>query len=171
MPYLDPVQIDDPRTGHLAPSAWGDQVRDNLEFLIERPMCNVLGSAYRSITSGGSWPLTQSTERFDTDGMHSTTTNNSRITIQTAGLYYVYGTVVYQSAAGGYRKVQFLYNGSVTDEVQVVRGEAGFETTVSGSVLFPFVVGDYIVMHASHNAGSNLDCISTDFGAFLMRPV
>jgi hypothetical protein len=112
-----------------------------------------------------------STERFDTDAMHSTSVNNERITIQTSGLYYIYGTIAYQANGTGYRKLQFVYNNSVTDEVQVLRGNTTDETNVSGSVLYPLQAAEYVVLHASHSAGVNLDCIATDFGVNLIRPI
>lgn len=168
MTFIDPLNIQDVRTGALAPSTWGDTVRGDLEFLIERPMCDVFATAYRSITSGGSYPIAMSNYRYDTDGMHSNTTNNSRITIQTRGLYAIGGLIVYQSGAGGYRKLQFVYNGTTTDEVQVIRGGAGFESTLWGTVLYPFEAGEYIVMHASHDFGSNLDVIAVNFNATMI---
>lgn len=169
MAYSDPLNTHDVRTGQLAPSAWGDVVRDDLEFLIEKPMVSAVGTTYQSVTSGGSYAMTLSNERFDTDAMHSTDTNNERLTIQTSGLYYVYATLAYEAAVDGYRKIQFVYNGSVTDEVQVVRGTGLHETNLTGAIIRTFNAGDYIVVKASHNVGSNLDVFCTDFGANYLR--
>ena len=51
------------------------------------PACRVYHNANQSLTNNTLTALAFNSERYDTDTMHDTVTNNSRITINTAGLY------------------------------------------------------------------------------------
>ena len=62
-------------------------VRDNLSFLYTPPMCRVYNSANISVNDATVTALTFDSERFDTDTMHSTSSNTGRITATSAGKY------------------------------------------------------------------------------------
>lgn len=86
MPYSDPGAV---TTGTTITSTWGNAVRNAEQYLANPPSCRVYHNAAQSIPHITVTALTFNTERFDTDTMHDTVTNNSRITIKTAGLYEV----------------------------------------------------------------------------------
>ena len=109
-------------------------------------------------------------EEYDTDGMHSTSTNTSRLTVQTAGKYLVWATVFWQSNATGYRATRLVKN---TESVSYAEHTAN---AVSGdltnqTVVFEddFVVDDYMQVKIYQNSGSTLTIYTN--GRFGMRLV
>lgn len=83
-------------------------------------------------------------EDFDTDSMHSNTTNNTRITINTAGKYVIGASIV----TGGNISmgVRLLLNG--TTNIAEHRSGNGGEDSRDISTLYDFAVNDYIEVQA-----------------------
>lgn len=102
------------------------------------------------------------TEEFDTDTLHSTSTNPSRITAAIAGKYIVTGVLSYTGNATGTRLLRAHVNGSpIGDFAQV----AGFDTntvTLSGNVMVDLAATDYVEILAFQNSGGDLDVRSED---------
>jgi hypothetical protein len=77
-------------TGDLATAAMLNQdLRDNVAFLANPPACRVYKAAVQSLTNNSEASVIFDTERYDTNSMHDTVTNNTRITFNTAGLYVI----------------------------------------------------------------------------------
>lgn len=83
-------------------------------------------------------------EDFDTDSMHSNTTNNTRITINTAGKYIIGSSIV----TGGNISmgVRLLLNG--TTNIAEHRAGNGGEDSRAIATLYDFAVNDYIEVQA-----------------------
>lgn len=81
------------------------QVRPDGKVLYDVPQVSLGNSGGQSTTSGSGLDLTFDTERFDTDGMHSTGSNTDRITCVTAGVYVVTANVSFNANATGTRQV------------------------------------------------------------------
>lgn len=171
MTYVDPLSIHDARTGHLAPSTWGDTVRDDLEFIVEKPMCQVQNTTTFTITNNTQVIASADITVFDTDAMHSTSTNNSRITIQTSGIYLIYGTLSFASNSLGSRWVTFVYNGSTDEDVQVIRGGTGTATLVNGTTFKYLEAAEYVEFAGEQDSGANLSGTLYRFGVQLQRLV
>lgn len=77
-----------------------------------RPYVRVGASANPSIPNSAMTTVAFDTEAYDTDNIHSTTVNNSRLTATTAGFYSIGGTLSYTANATGYRALQILLNGA-----------------------------------------------------------
>ena len=170
MSYVDLNTIHNPATGTVAPAAWGDQVRDNDEFLIDPPVCSVKATVAQSIATGTTTVLVAGTEVFDNDGMHSTVSNTSRITIQTDGRYLVLATVRFIANATGVRFAEFRRNGATLDTIATSVGIGTLETVISGSRAFVLTAGEYVEVVAHQSSGGNLDVGLMDFTAvFLTR--
>lgn len=165
MPYVDPQTVHNPATGTVAPAAWGDTLRDDLEFLIDPPVCSVYHSTTQNVTTATGTVLSANSENFDNDGMHSTVTNNSRITIQTAGRYQLQANVQFAGNATGYRQIQFQLNGSTifaTDrQISVGTNDTIFSAVASRAL----VVSDYITVNVFQNSGSTLAVTLNEFTA------
>lgn len=86
MPYVTPGDV---TTGTTITSTWGNLVGNATDFLANPPSCRVYNNAVQSIPHTTVTALTFNSERYDTDTMHSTSSNTSRITFNTAGLYLV----------------------------------------------------------------------------------
>lgn len=164
MAYVDTDIIHTPATGAVAPAAWGLQVRDNLEFLVEPPACSVFNSVAQSLANSTLTVLNANSEAFDSDAMHSTVTNNSRITIQTAGRYEFCATVFFASDPDGTRFIEFIVNGTTRYNImQIASAGASQETILTGSRKLDLAVGDYVEVRARHIAGAALDVTLNEF--------
>jgi hypothetical protein len=137
-----------------------------------RPACRLVNTTNISpFTSGNT--ITWNSESFDTDGMHSTTTNTDRITIATAGIYYVYGVVnsTLASAGGSTMSIECRVNGSASNivftEAQVDgMGLSGGTFAFSGSGLWNLVATDYLTLiYNTNNTGTKTITTASSFGA------
>jgi len=121
----------DVTAGSVLTATLFNQVQTNVRNYRVPPMVRLTGSAnLTSYTSAN--VITYNTETYDTDDMHSTVTNTSRITFQTAGVYLVSfslratwsGTLTNQSA-------EIFLNGAVAAANETY----GISTTIGGSYL------------------------------------
>lgn len=172
MAYADLATIQDTDPGDILTAAWCDQVRDNEEFLIDPPACSVFASAGQVVNDATVTTLTANSETFDNDSMHSTSSNTSRITAQTAGRYDVDCRVNFQAdITDGRRVIRFLKNGvdvvTAASQRNVIDGNS---ITISGSMKAVLAAGEYIEVQVFHNAGNNLSVTLEEFAAtFITR--
>lgn len=172
MAYVDLNTIHNPTTGGVPPASWGDQVRDNCEFLVDPPAASVYNSAAVSLTSGTQTAMNADSEFFDNASMHSTSVNTSRITFGTAGRYLLVTTVNFAANATGLRAVRFLVNGTTALQgIKVPAVTDGSETTlVTATRLYTFAATDYAEVQARQLSGGALNATLEEFGAtFITR--
>ncbi len=171
MAYADTAGVHDPATGTAAPAAWGDQVRDNLEFLIDPPACKAKHSTTQTLVNNTSASLSADSEDFDNNAMHSTVTNNTRITIQTAGRYEFYANVGFNASSTGERIVEFRQNGTTMHPgVAIWNAGPGTSTGVILTDVFALTAGDYMEVRATQLSGGNLNAQLHQFRAkFITR--
>lgn len=120
--------------------------------------CFLTGTVDQSVNSASSTLITWDAEVFDTDAFHSTTTNNTRITIPSgkAGKYLI-NMFVYSNNANttGYRAMGIKKNGT---NIQEFNSTPNFSTANDlgqhFSTLLDLAVGDYIEMYWTQNSGS-----------------
>lgn len=151
MGYVDPNTIHNPATGTVAPASWGDTVRDDLEFLVDRPGCAVYNSTTQNVSTSSNTTLTADSELYDLDSMHSTVTNTSRITATTAGKYRIGALVEWDSDATGRREVYLLVNGSTVHTLTIGNAVAGM--TQNGTKILTLSAGDYVEVRVWQNSG------------------
>lgn len=84
---------------------------DNPLFLYSPPCCSVTRSAAKSLTNDTLTTIDFDAENYDTDSMHSTVTNNSRVTITTAGKYLISATFDWTAGLNGRRFLAVYRNG------------------------------------------------------------
>lgn len=151
MPYTTPTTRS---TGNLITAAnWNTDLVENIKFLANPPACRVYHNAAQSIPHNTPTILAFNSERFDTDTMHDTATNNSRITIKTAGLFHVQANVEWASAGGNStRLVTLLLNGATTIGQAQIDGATGTQAMLVSS-LYKFAVNDYIQVRVYHFQG------------------
>lgn len=121
---------------------------------------HVYNSASISISNNTETALTFDSERFDSDALHSTVTNTSRITIPTgmAGRYFIWGNVEWAFNSTGYRLVSIRLNG--TTALSVVRVTAPSGTLVEQmniSSLYQLAAADYVEMTVIQTSGGALN--------------
>ena len=113
-----------------------------------------------------------SADAFDTDDMHSTSVNTSRITINTAGIYLLSGVVSFALNATGLRACRFLLNG--TTSIRQISQDATGATAgndIPISMLYSLAVTDYVELQAWQNStiAINIDA-DTKFEAVWVAP-
>lgn len=90
MPWTSP-RTWTPRTKVTA-SILNSELSGNLNQIASPPYCNVYATAATTMTTANTvYAVAFDSEAADTESMHSTSTNTSRITIVTAGLYHIEG--------------------------------------------------------------------------------
>lgn len=168
MPYVDPQTIDNPTTGQPIPAAWSDQVRGNQEFFAEPPQCSVSGSNV-SVNSSNWTSLTAGSEAYDTDTMHSTSSQTERITFTTAGKYLLWGVVNFAAVADTITYAVRIYvNG--TTEYEIAKWPEITTTATHGLRVpfqrsLPFAASDFAVVQVWHDRGSALNAQLIEYGA------
>lgn len=135
-------------------AAWNTDLVENIKFLANPPACRVTHNTTQSLNDAVETTVSFNTERFDTNSMHDTVTNNSRITINTAGIYVVGFHGQFAAAndyVNGYGILRL--NGttyiSLAGSDQSVVGISDFQ--VCTTTLYKFAVNDYIEVRALQN--------------------
>ena len=105
--------------------------------------------------------LNWNTETFDTDGFHSTVTNNSRITIPSGkgGKYRIYSKVTpnTNNTSRDYGvRLKLRKNGSTEITLSALANEQFAATTLQLFVLIELVATDYVEILAFQNSGGSL---------------
>jgi hypothetical protein len=137
---------------------WNANILGGLNYLFAPVRFKAYSSAAQSFTTGTSAvPITLDTEIVDSDGGHSTVTNTSRYTCQTAGLYFATGSACWATSGTGTRTLQFLLNGAA---IQGSAIQAAATSSNNGSVcctcFVQLAVGDYIELAGWQNSGGTL---------------
>lgn len=150
-------------------SVWPEGSPVSLGLLPTVPHCRAYHSANQSIPHHSETTLSFNNERFDSENMHDNSTLNSRITIQTAGLYTISFTGMF-TAAADYQRVYSIIrmNGStilaISPGTAVTSGAGGTGTAVT--TIYRFAAGDYIEVRVYQaNAASAARNLET-FGNF-----
>lgn len=125
--------------------------------------CRVYNSAAISVASLTLQTLTLDSSHWDTDSMHSTVTNTSRITFKHAGKYFVGGGISYSANAGGtFRGALIGLNGGITYLCRTIAPVFGGTDGVPLNLncVYNFAVNDYIELIAYHDAGVAINVAS-----------
>lgn len=165
-------------TGTFTSARFNTQVKANLEHLYGRPSVCAFENADQTISTGTGWTtLGFNSEDWDTESLHSTVSNDSRITLARVGVWLVIGTVVFDSgAAGGDFGARIMENGT-TLHGTVIRdlepqayaaGNAWPPTAHVAAVVYTSTTTDYVTLDVFQTSGSNLDvlCGSPELTSF-----
>lgn len=156
MAYSSPASVS---TATTITSSWGNSVKAAVDFLANPPACRVYNNANQSIPDSTVTPLTFNTERYDTDTMHSTAALTSRITIKTAGLYLITGTIAFAAGgSSGTRLAGIILGGSVKIAEQQAVTNAGVSVNVS--TVYKFAVNDYVELYAYQVSAGALNSLA-----------
>lgn len=95
-------------------------------------------------------------DAFDAPGWHSTSTNNTRITVDEAGLYLVVGNATFPGVAAGTAILTRIYlNGSTIVDSNSHDAITGVGDYVQNQSILVLTASDYIELEVWHNKGSN----------------
>jgi hypothetical protein len=98
------------------------------------------------------------TELFDTNGYHSTSTNNDRITIPSgkAGYYLIQGRVYWQSNGNGTRIAMIRKNAGATQLARYVAAATSTNVVIDLQAVVYLSVGDYVVFENYQDANTTI---------------
>lgn len=98
-------------------------------------------------------------EHWDTDNIHSTGTNTSRLTCNTPGKYMIYGHLGFEQATDErFRTIDIILNGNSNFTIARQRYSScsGFTCDMSISTIWNLNAGDYVELRAQQQSGATL---------------
>lgn len=135
----------------------------------------VYNSANISVVSGGSGTiLTFNSERYDTDNIHSTVSNTSRLTATTAGKYHISGTLFFANNTTGARGLQILLNGATNIAIVRIPTVAGTDVpALNISTVYDLAAGDYVelIAYQTSSGALNVTASGNQSPEFMMHRV
>ena len=144
------------------PTPIGPYAEDiDIGVLKGRAGARVYHSANQSIPNDTITTLAFDSEDYDTDDIHDTVTNNSRLTCKTAGKYLIAACIPYSTNGTGYRGAWIDLNGSVTLTLARIPAvtSSGIGTYVFIMTVYDLSVNDYVVLKAKQDSGGALDVL------------
>jgi len=133
-----------------------------IDFLLNPPRVNAFISADVSLPTSTWTLLPFSMEAWDTDGMHSTTTNPSRITINTSGQYLISFYSRFGYHATGYRALNLRLNsagastGGSTISTIAIGAAPTTGTFVTRTFEMACTAGDHFELFAYQTSGTTI---------------
>lgn len=129
----------------------------------------VTNTAALPVASGTATILTFDSERWDTDTIHSTSSNTGRLTATTAGKYQITGHVEFSTGGTGQRYIGIYLNGTTVIARQdcSFTGAAGFMTSAvpcSITTHYNLTAAQYVELRAFQTVGATLNInVSADY--------
>jgi hypothetical protein len=161
--YVDPQSIHNPATGTSPPATWGDTVRDDLETTAKPARCRAVRATSGLNVTDATWTAVNfNDESWDTDTMHNTVTNNTRITIPTGfgGYWLVTGLVLMSAEATivttSARGARITTNGGSARNQFLLLNANNQQFRSTFSDIMSLSAGDYIELEVWHNSGETL---------------
>ena len=127
------------------------------------PGARVYRSTNQNITTSTGTVITFDSERYDTDTLHSTVSNTSRLTASRAGKYAISCHVEWTSNSTGGRWVRLLLNGAtvIAQDFRLGASSSTDALNMSLSTIYTLAASDYVEVQVWHNRGSGLNVLSS----------
>lgn len=132
---------------------------------------SVKNSVAQSTANNAFVTLTFDTENYDSNALHSTVTNPSRLTADSFGLWMVVVSVRWTANAVGIRTAQVLLNGTTVVASFDTAGASAVnpnDAQISGNRVIQLNAGDYIELQTFQNSGGALNVQPGDPTTFQM---
>jgi hypothetical protein len=127
----------------------------------------VYRSAQQTIPNATWTPVQFPNEAYDNDGCHDNVTNNTRLTVNTSGIYIATGNIVWGSNSVGVRGAAIRKNGIAWYFFDIKPPCNGMITCNTTSGIFWLTAGDYLELVGYQTSGGDLP-ITADICAFSM---
>ena len=133
-------------------------LRDNLDHLGTPVSAQASRSTNLSIATSTFTDVTLPSEAWDTDSLHSTSSNTDRFTIPTGldGIYLVHGIITFAVNSTGARTLTVAKNGAGM-QVTTFANAGTAAPVLSGARILRLVAGDYVSIEAWQDSGGNLN--------------
>ena len=148
----------------IGAAEWNTDLTDNITFLGNPPRVSAYRSSDLAVTTATETIVTLNAETYDTDSMHSTSSNTGRLVASTAGLYLCRLRVFFETNTSGYRWARIYLNGvgvTVIDEASAENPSSAVSTSLLCEVEQFLDVGEYVEASVYHTRGSNLNLLGT----------
>ncbi len=141
--------------GSATTPARSDHVHKNMDI-----GARVYNDAAIDIVTATTTALTFNQERYDTDTIHSTSSNTDRLTAKTAGKYIITGHIRWEDNAAGFRVLLITLN-DTTDIASVNKQKADvLSPDMSIATIYELAANDYVTLEVHQNTGGNLEVLS-----------
>lgn len=105
-------------------------------------------------------PQSWAVENFDTGGLHDPTTNNSRITFPSAGIWIIGSTICWEANGTGARYTSLRLNGASDVAIVDQAASSGGVTRQNVMTLLNVAPTDYIEVLGWQSSGGNLNALA-----------
>jgi hypothetical protein len=105
--------------------------------------------------------LTFDTERYDSDSIHSTVSNTSRLVAPLAGRYLITGMMRYAAAANNTRYAQIRLNGTTFIASNSLIAAVSDNHDLSVATIYQLAAGDYVELIAYQNSGGSVNVVAS----------
>jgi hypothetical protein len=140
------------------------QVKASASVLSVQPCARVSHNAAQSITTSGVPQFVAfNTEHYDTDTIHDTATNNTRLTCKTAGKYRIFAHVEWAASATGERQIELLVGGATVIAAVLHAASPAAPTKQAVSTTYGLAVNDYVELRAYQTSGGALNINSGNY--------
>lgn len=155
--------------GEVVTAAYmNSNVRDGGNFFLATPIAELRQTVAQSLGSGAPTAILLDTEDVDTDAAHSTVTNTSRYTPQTAGYCQYSGGISYAVNATGVRGAYWYLNAAVVNATETMLATAAAVfVSVAARTKQIFANGstDYVEIYSYQTSGGALNTAVAATGA------
>jgi len=124
------------------------------ETRITTPTCRMHRAVAENLTSGVFKTLTPDVEDWDNNNFHNPSSNPTRMTFRSAGLYLVGWEIDYNAGSGLNVHGDLMLNGTTIIATSVEVGPSSYPPISGGMTLYYFHANDYIECRTVVNAAS-----------------
>ncbi len=125
--------------------------------LAQIPSARVRRTATQSIPSGGFTAIQLTSETYDHQGLHSTATNNTRLTAPIGGVYLITANVFWADNTTGARDLGIAVNGAFVAFVGQAATSATSEVPLSVTTVYLMNAGDFAEAKVEQTTGAALN--------------
>lgn len=124
---------------------------------LKTPEARVYNSANLSIPNTAVTTLTFDSEQFDSDTIHDTSSNTSRLTCNTPGVYQITGQIAYTSNATGIRSAYIRLNGTNYIAITTTNAVNGDRSIIQVTTQYELIATDYVELQTLQSSGGALN--------------
>jgi hypothetical protein len=139
------------------------------DVLLIPPAVQAYNTNHLTIANNTLTTVTLNTENYDTDTMHSTSSNTGRLTFNQPGTYIVTFVCAWNKHVTGDRIAQIRKNGVDILAYESKRSSANSADLIVGhciTVEDDFIATDYVEARVQHTSGGNLLLLSESYSPF-----
>jgi len=155
MPFVDPDSVQVLTTADPVTLSWLETIAENQNYFNNPPRVKVYRSAVYGIDHDTLTMVAWNAEEYDTDTMHSTSTNTTRLVATTAGRYEFSCRIVFNNNSTGLRRLRIWKNGSagtlIDADVDAAPSAGSFSRLFCSSWV-TLAAGDYIEAEVYQNS-------------------